>query len=191
VDAKHGQAAVVEVDGKQAAKKALTVHLSAAGSAKACFANDKGKPLAKYQPQLWMLLPPGPHAVLPIAGATRGLNGRAVVRKGIDLLLTNGLAGSPPGQGMYFHDRIWWGKVDPQNYEKGPLTDADGKVTFPNLIAGATYRLTHLDGKAKDFKVEAGKTLDLDKLVIMEPAKPVDPKRDSRPIKVKVKVIKP
>ena len=89
---------------------------------------------------------------------------------------------------MSAHDRIWWGKVDPIHYEKGPLTDAEGRATFPNLIAGATYRLWQLDGKAKDFKVEAGKTLDLDKIVIKEPAKPARPLnlKPAPPRKVKV-----
>jgi hypothetical protein len=191
LEAKKNLAARAEVDCKEALKKPLVVRLAAAGSAKATFVNDTGKPLVKYQPQLWMLLPPGPHPVPKTLERGTGLNQRRAAERALAFALASGRL---PGQGMNPPDRIWWGKVDPLHYEKGPLTDAQGSATLPNLIPGATYRLWQQPGKVKDFKVEAGKTLDLDMIVIREPAKPAKPQPPRKvppPIKVKTRITKP
>jgi hypothetical protein len=179
----------------------LSGRLAACGSAKARFLDDKGKPIAKYHPVLWMLLPSGPYPDV----ANRVFTNMAFSPNG-NLLLAqyqyrtavmlhnsakrnwNWVWNQAKGPAI---DRVWWGQADPAHFAKGPLTDPQGAVTFPNLIAGATYRFFHLDGKVKDFKVEAGKTLDLSDITITPPPKP--PFVLDRPLnhKRRVKVIKP
>src|SRR5262249_57161391 len=61
LDVKRNLGAVVALEGKQAGGEPVTVQLSPCGSARARFLDAKGKPLADYQPLLWLLLPPGPH----------------------------------------------------------------------------------------------------------------------------------
>ena len=66
---------------------------------------------------------------------------------------------------------------DPINHSARPTTDADGRITFPALIPGATYRI--LDGTTarspggpqlrKEFTVKPGETLDLGDIVIEKP----------------------
>jgi beta-lactamase regulating signal transducer with metallopeptidase domain len=201
LDAKNGRGAACAASARSAAK-GLSVRLAACGSAKARFLDDKGKPLAKYRPALWMLLPPGPYPAFQdrvFTNAAFSPNGDLLVatryRAAVELINDGGLNNrfrwantSAPA-----FDRVWWGQADPKHYAKGPLTDAKGNVTFPNLIAGATYRLLHLDGKVKDFKVEAGITLDLSDITIKPPPKPqrlpVEPFR--RPLNLKVRTLPP
>jgi hypothetical protein len=144
-----------------------------------------------------MLLPPGPHPDI----ADRVFN-MAFSPDGNAILVTRYMARArlfdAVGMKRYTAnpwwnqagraaiDRVWWGQADPAHYAKGPLADAKGIVTFPNLIAGATYRILHLDGKVKDFKVEAGKTLDLSDITITPPAKP--PSVLDRPLNFKPRV---
>src|SRR5205823_362618 len=70
------------------------------------------------------------------------------------------------------HDAAWAGLADPRHYVKGPRTDADGRVLLPALVPGALYRLARLDGTTRDFRVEAGKGVDLGDVRIQDPARP-------------------
>jgi hypothetical protein len=70
-------------------------------------------------------------------------------------------------------DRIWMANADPLHYGTNFQTDAKGAITFRALIAGATYRIVNHDGKSKDFKVEAGKTVNLKDIVVKEPPRPL------------------
>src|SRR5262249_7709474 len=76
-------------------------------------------------------------------------------------------------QALQLHDRVWLGLADPLHYGKAFRTDRKGAVTFPALIAGATYRIALPGGKVKDFRVESGKALDLGDLTVVERAPPV------------------
>jgi RNA polymerase sigma factor (sigma-70 family) len=137
--------AFVELKGEQAGKDPVTVRLSPCGSARARFVDAGGKALAGYRPSLWLLLPPGPHPVpRNVAEVVKGR--------------------------MHLGDALWAAGLDPARYGAGPRTDARGRVTLPALIPGATYRLLLADGKARDFTVRAGETLDLADLTSAEPA---------------------
>ena len=67
--------------------------------------------------------------------------------------------------------------VDPINYEHNPVSDAQGGITFPALIPGATYRIIDRtpfrgpDGpqQRKDFTVKSGENLDLGDILIEKP----------------------
>ncbi len=68
--------------------------------------------------------------------------------------------------------------VDRKHYWKGPLTNADGRITLPDLIPGALYRISdystvNVDDKGvqarKDFTVKPGETIDLGDILIEKP----------------------
>jgi beta-lactamase regulating signal transducer with metallopeptidase domain/protocatechuate 3,4-dioxygenase beta subunit len=62
-------------------------------------------------------------------------------------------------------DENFVANIDRVNYNDGPKTDDDGRVVFPALIPGATYRLLGARKgnltMERDFVVPAGETLDL------------------------------
>jgi hypothetical protein len=166
LDSKNQMGAIAEVSGKDAAP---TVKLAACGSARARFLDANGKPRAKYRPQLWLLLPPGPHS----AGgppALRGfqLQGQAVRKTAVAGRLRDLGAWNPATN----HDRILAAQADPRHYGKDFATDANGKITFPALIPGATYRIALPNGAVKDFKAESGKTVDLKDITVPDPPQP-------------------
>ncbi len=63
--------------------------------------------------------------------------------------------------------------IDPVNYADGPVSDAQGQVTFPALVPGAPYRRTPHDvteaQRNADFSVKPGETLHLGDIVIEKP----------------------
>jgi hypothetical protein len=68
-------------------------------------------------------------------------------------------------------------QLDPVNYKNDLQSDAEGRLTLPALIPGATYRIqdfTPLFGGGdpvirKEFTVQSGETLDLGDIVIARP----------------------
>ncbi len=65
-------------------------------------------------------------------------------------------------------------RIDPINYPKGSVSDAQGHVAFPALIPGATYQIHDLsdeDGRQlrKTFTVKPGETVDLGDVRIEKP----------------------
>jgi len=65
-------------------------------------------------------------------------------------------------------------RIDPINYGLSSVSDAQGRIAFPALVPGATYRIYDYSTKAnpgssrirKEFTVKPGETLDLGDLVI-------------------------
>jgi hypothetical protein len=168
LDAKNELGAVAELSAKLARKKAMPVKLAACGSIRARLVDVKGKPRASYQPQVWMLVPPEPFPVRnDLAAWSSSTTARDAIRMDGTARLKKEVKPSP----RLTYARIWLGHADPLHYGKGFVTDAKGNITMPALIPGATYRILNVDGKAKDFKVESGKTLDAGKLVIQEPVR--------------------
>jgi RNA polymerase sigma factor (sigma-70 family) len=163
LDARNKWGAVAEVSGKE---KEPAVRMMACGRAKARLVDAQGKPRAGYRPLLWLLLPPGPH---PAVRHSRW-EGLAPDSSFIPPLAS--FHTPPPGSNPPTFGKVWWANADPLHYGKGFQTDAKGNITFPALIPGATYRIFDPGGRAKDFTVEAGKTLDLKDVTI----KQVDPR---------------
>jgi beta-lactamase regulating signal transducer with metallopeptidase domain len=179
LDAEKSLGALAEVNAKKARAKEPTVQLAPCGSAKARFVDEKGKPLEKFSPELWMLLPPGPHALMYQPGnhAGRWANGLRYAAFSPDgkvlavqnrIRLWQELVASPSPA----HNQISVRQADPLHYGKGPFTDAKGDINLPALISGATYRLITVDGQTKEFKAESGKTLDLKQFTIKQPPPP-------------------
>jgi RNA polymerase sigma factor (sigma-70 family) len=143
LDATHKAGATVELSGKQAGEE-VTVRLAACGEATTRLVDADGKPLAKQG--LWLEL-----VVTP--GAAQ-YDFKRLYEKG------------EPGA-----DAEYVGNIDHVNYRTGslPLTDAGGRVTFPALIPGATYRIVEVgdrDDMVKcEFKAESGKTVKLPDVV--------------------------
>ncbi|HYT91379.1 MAG TPA: sigma-70 family RNA polymerase sigma factor [Gemmataceae bacterium] len=137
--------AVVELSGKQAGGEPVTVRLQPCGQATARLVDGQRKPLAGHRPLVWLLLPPGPHAV----------------PADLTTLLPHDLR---------THNVVWAAYLDPARHGDGPRSDAEGRVTLPALIPGATYRVFLGPGKARDFRVEAGRLAELGDLTIDSPA---------------------
>jgi protocatechuate 3,4-dioxygenase beta subunit len=148
LDAAGGLGATAAFRREQAGAEAVTVRLSPCGSATVRFVDKSGKPLAGYRPLVWLSLPAEPYS------SARELEG---------------MKGSP----NLGYDTVWAGHADPRHYGAGPRTDAQGRVTLPNLIPGATYRIARFGGSDRTFKAPAGKPLDLGDVTIADPGKTV------------------
>jgi RNA polymerase sigma factor (sigma-70 family) len=158
-DAQNQWGAVAEVSGKD---RAPVVKMAACGSAKARLVDVQGKPRAGYRPLLWLLLPPGPHPAVPHS-RWEGLAPDSSFIPPIANFHT-----PEPGSKKWTLGKVWWAGIDPVHYGKGFQTDARGTIALPALIAGATYRIFDPAGRAKDFTVEAGKTLDLGEVTVKQ-----------------------
>jgi hypothetical protein len=136
LEPKQQWAATVTLSGKQAGEP-VTVRLGPCGQATARIVGTDGKPLTNHRPML---------EIVVTAGALR--YDREAIQKG-ELVA----------------DADFLANIDRHNHWKGPVTDAKGRVTFPALIPGVTYRLLTARGNknalGREFTVTAGKTLDL------------------------------
>ncbi|MFI5453829.1 MAG: sigma-70 family RNA polymerase sigma factor [Isosphaerales bacterium] len=147
LDADHQWGATVELSGKQADEE-LTIRLQPCGQAKARFVGPGGKPVANIFPHFEILGTPGPQE------ETR----------------------DPKDQAMLAADATYMPNLDRKHYWGGPFTDAAGRITLPDLIPGALYRISDPSNRPqqgvqvrKDFSVKPGETLDLGDILIEKP----------------------
>jgi protocatechuate 3,4-dioxygenase beta subunit len=136
LDAENQCGATVELSGKEAGET-VTVKLVPCGKATARYMDGKGPPLADYQPAPDIVITPGASG-----------DYATILKKGELLADTGSLI-----------------NIDRHNYWHKVKTDAQGRVTFPALIPGATYRVERWENDSwvphKEFTVESGKTVDL------------------------------
>ena len=141
LDAEQRCGATVQLSGKQAGET-VTVRLERCGAATARYLDGKGRPLADYRAAPDVVITPGAWGDY---GAARA-KGELLADAGS---LTN---------------------LDRHNYWDRIKTDARGRITFPALIPGATYRIERWEKDRwvphKEFTVAAGKTTDLGDVVI-------------------------
>ncbi len=142
--------AVVKLSGRSAAEGPVTVRLEPCGAAKARVVGPDGK---------------------PVAGRLPGHFIQMIVTPGIPFSIDD-------KTGLSAADHADLNEVDPVNYEHPPASDADGRITLPVLIPGATYRFTDSTtfkrgetGPAirKEFTVKPGGTLDMGDVRIEKP----------------------
>jgi hypothetical protein len=121
-----------------------TVVLKPCGQATARFVDEDGQPLENLSPSIHMVVTPGPHE----------LDNDAAAR----------------GELAADHDFV--SNIDATNYRPALRTDSDGRLVYPCLIPGATYRfIRYDDGKSsivREFRVESGQEIDLGEIVISQ-----------------------
>jgi RNA polymerase sigma factor (sigma-70 family) len=143
LDARNKLGATVELSGKQAGQD-VKVRLLPCGSANIRILGPDGEPVPKLDVMLEIVVTPGPY-------------GRD--RKSIE-------------QGKLAADAAFVVNIDRLNYGNGPPTDAQGRIAFPVLIPGATYRFVDVSDAdspvKKEFKAETGKKLYLGEVVLKE-----------------------
>jgi RNA polymerase sigma factor (sigma-70 family) len=135
--------AVVELSGKQAGQE-VTVTLAPCGQATARYVDEHGKPLADYRAAPDLVVTPGRWSYAA----------------------DDGKPGDPVADAESLTN------LDRDNYWDRVKTDAQGRVTFPALIPGSTYRLARFDMDRwlpyKEFRVQSGETVDLGDVVIRQ-----------------------
>jgi hypothetical protein len=119
-----------------------TVTLKPCGQAIARFVDQDGQPRSNIRPTIHMVVTPGPHY----------LDSKAADR------------------GELADDEDFVANIDRENYRPAHATDSDGRLVYPALIPGATYRFTRFDDGepviVKEFSVKAGEELDLGDVVV-------------------------
>jgi hypothetical protein len=144
-DGKSRLGAVVDVSAKQADGKPLTVRLAPCGSVEVRFVDKHGKP-AKAEPAVELLVTPARGKVKEEAVLLASPLGR---------ILVVGLQGKG------------------ERPAPALVPNAEGRLTIPALIPGATYRLRGYDRRdqgvilyEREFTAESGKTRRLADVVV-------------------------
>jgi RNA polymerase sigma factor (sigma-70 family) len=132
LDAANRRGAVARVSGKQAGKAPAQVRLAPCGTAVVRFVDAGGKPLPNFRPGAYSL----------------------------QLLVQPGAAAGKKIGSQQEAETVSLDAMDPQHYRREMTADAQGRLTLPALIPGATYRIA-VRGRATEFTVEAGKTVSL------------------------------
>jgi hypothetical protein len=143
--------ATARLSGRSAAGGPITIRLEPCGTATARLIDAHRKPIAGYRGEFLLSL-----IITP---------GRSSVSR------------DPADAKLLAAEGDFVSRIDPINYAKEPETDADGRIRFPALIPGATYRIvdrtTFSDSSGaqvrKDFTVKPGETLDLGEILIEKP----------------------
>jgi hypothetical protein len=152
LDAEHQWGATVELSGRQEGEDVL-VQLEPCGRAEARFLGPDGKPLHQCFPSFEILGAPG-------------------VDQGDD---------RPEAKTELSASGAWMTNVDRKNYWSKRSTGPDGRIAFPALIPGATYRIIdtstmndrdHGSAVRRDFAVKPGESLDLGEILIAKPPAP-------------------
>jgi protocatechuate 3,4-dioxygenase beta subunit len=147
LDADHQWGTTVELSGKQAGDD-LTIQLELCGQAKARLIQADGKPVDhSFLPTFELLASPG-----------RPDRDQAQAR-----------------QSMFVADAVHVPSFDRRPYWQNLRSDANGRITLPNLVPGATYRITDNSNPKKagqirkDFAIKPGETLELGDILVERP----------------------
>jgi beta-lactamase regulating signal transducer with metallopeptidase domain len=144
IDVEHHCATVVSPTASETELSNPPIQLGPTGSARFRFLNDKGEGLSNYDPHLELIVTPGAPATL--------FNER-------------------PNQPLWA-DAIRWTNIRYWHFhDKPPKTDAEGRVVMPDLIPGATYRLSFIGKKpgsddGYEFTVRPGETTNVGDVTI-------------------------
>jgi RNA polymerase sigma factor (sigma-70 family) len=143
LDSEHGWGATTTVSAKQAGGEPVTIRLAPCGKAIARFLDPQGNPMKAR-----------------------------VIWKFVFLKFVVTPASGPLEAAIEFEDNLVSRKE--RVARKSAKTDTEGRFTYPGLIPGATYQLSVLDPKVgevlkREFRVEAGKTIDLRDVSVPRP----------------------
>jgi len=151
-DADHERGATISLSGNQAGENVI-VPLRSNGRATVRFVSPDGKPVAGF-----------------------------VLGFGFQIIVTPGppnLTRKKEDQAKRLADAGDMVNIDPRHYLKFPAADGEGRVTLPNLIPGALYRICDRSTQdvpnkgvqvRKDFTVKPGELLDLGHVLIENPS---------------------
>ncbi len=163
LDPKRKLGGVVNLSVKSASGGPVTVRLEPCGAARARIIGPGGKPVSAYPPR-------------PVLGEYHGLlRCSMVVTPGPPYSTAKGQAA------LLAADEQNLTAADPVNYATEPVSDADGRITLPVLIPGATYRfiddtmaIRDVAGPEirKEFTVKPGETVDLGDIRVEKPPSP-------------------
>jgi RNA polymerase sigma factor (sigma-70 family) len=164
LDARHRLGAKVKLRAADDGKP-VEVRLQPCGTAEVRFVDAGGRPVAGYQPFLFVMVPSDRSSdeeddSEPAAAA-------AHKRDKVDPEHTD--SSSPnnwPPRTAEMHELD---ELDPDHYRDGPRTDAEGRVSLPALIPGVRYRMSHYldaDGRWDEFETAAGQSLSLPDVVL-------------------------
>jgi hypothetical protein len=146
LDSEHELGATVYLSGKSVGSGPMTIRLERCGTAKARLVDSAGKPVKGQSVNISLIVTPG------LNFGDRDRDPARLVANAADPF-----------------------RFDPKHYRVYPVSDADGRITFPDLIPGATYRF--IDGgrmnspTRKEITVKPGETLDLGDMLIEHPTK--------------------
>ena len=129
----------------------MTVRLQPCGTAQARLVDPNGQPVAGYQAQYLI-------SMIVTPGASRASR-------------------DPADANRLLAEADFLTRIDSINYLKEPTSDAQGRIVFPALIPGATYRISiecslgqaNQPPVHKEFTVKPGETLDLGDILIEKP----------------------
>jgi hypothetical protein len=151
LEARRKLGATVQLSGKLEAGEPITVRLEPCGSATARLVDAAGKPVSGWR-------------VGPLFTT---------------MVITPGPSRNPAqtDSGRLLADEGALNAIDPINYGEPVVSDANGRITLPALIPGASYRFqdrtTFRDPAGprvrKEFTVQPGKTFDLGDIRIEKP----------------------
>jgi RNA polymerase sigma factor (sigma-70 family) len=136
LDAKHEWGAVALISGKRVEGKPPIIRLASCGSAEVRVLDSQSRPIQNYRPN-----PYGFAVLLAHPYSTDSKGGRQKVPAAAEMRLVS-------------FDRRHY------PYPDGLKSDAQGRITFPALIPGATYQLWERGSKAR-FKGASGKVVKL------------------------------
>jgi hypothetical protein len=150
LDSKNRLGATAELSVRAAAGGPIPVCLAPCATALARVVNSKGEPLAAYR---------DPYLISMIVTPGR-----------------DGFSKEPAEEDQLAADGDYLSRIDPDHYSD-LVSDAQGHVTFPALIPGATYRVSDMStvdnpgGRKtrKLFVAGAGETIDLGDIMIEKP----------------------
>ena len=150
LDSKNRLGATTEFSAKTAADGPVTVRLEPCGTAMARLVDAKGIPLPNYR---------DPYLISMIV--TPGRDGQSQ---------------EPADQDLPVAVSDYLSRIDPDHY-KELASDAEGRVTFPALIPGATYRVTDMTTRddpggrktRKLFVARAAEAIELGEILIEKP----------------------
>jgi RNA polymerase sigma factor (sigma-70 family) len=149
LDADHQWGATVELSGKSA-NEDLTVRLQPCGQAKVRLVGPDHKPIENTFPHLELIGTPG----------------------------QADWSSNKAHENELIADAAYLPNLDRKHYWNGPRTNAQGDIILPDLIPGATYRISDTSTRnvptkgiqiRKDFTVKPGETVDLGDILIEKP----------------------